>query len=294
MLGGPLCAGYAGPMNEQDTGTTPAPPTAVIDPDSVETEGPDLYSPWAAASITLMLISFGGCLVTIVLTLTVTSQAGFAMFALPVVSLLAVVAGVIGLMQTARAGGRIGGRNAAIMGAVVGIMLLALQSSVVLGALLPWFATGNNVQPAMERLANAASSADTASFRAALAPASDQLLRDEDIAAFWSRAAPRGSESTAPVTAFDLAIIPEARGVMAAASNASSGDTIDETMFPVRFEWSDGTDSIAWAYLDAEALGGNSVMIVDVLIVNSAGEAVALLPDGPAKKTAQMVGWTIR
>jgi len=227
----------------------------------------------------------------IVLILAVSSWAGVAIFVLPVLSLIAVITGVVGLMQISRSDGRIGGRNAAIMGAVVGLGLTALQGSVVLGAVLPWFAIGNNLKPVMQDYAEASADGDWSALRAMLSAESESAVSDERLQEFWERAAPAGT-SGAEVT-FDLGLFVEARTAMAAAKTASTADSIHETMFPVRLEWSDGSNSLVYVIMDAESLQGDSVLIVDLLVVNSAGKAVVLLTDGPAKAIVEMVGWEI-
>jgi len=265
--------------------------TPDIGPETAQSEALEFYSPLAAISLACMLLSFGGCLVTIALTLLVNSWAGLAMFALPVLSFIAVVTGLLGLVQISRSNGRISGRNAAFMGAVVGLILMVLQGSVVIGAVLPWFAIGNNLKPVMQSYANASESSDITALRAMLAPETSTALSDDQVTQFWSRAAPGGA-SGAEVS-FDLGMFFDAKSVMDAAKSASSGDSINETMFPVRFEWPDGSDSLVYVIADAEALQGDSVLIVDLLVVDSSGEAVVLLPDGPAKGIVDMVGWKI-
>lgn len=255
---------------------------------------PEVYSPWAAMSLVLVLVSFGGCLVSMGLAYFLTPTAGLAMFALPLIALAAVVTGIIGLRQVNRSGGRVGGRNASMIGVIVGIGLTALQGAVVIGATIFWFAISNNIKPAMQAFADASAQGNWAEVRGMLTTETGEAVSDGRLASFWDSIEPTDDPGARAEASFGVEVLLETREALARGGTSSNQATIDEAMFPVRYTWADGSGSMVYVFADADALQNNSVELVDLLVVVGEGEVVTLLPDGPAKETSEMVGWSVR
>ena len=254
----------------------------------------EVYSPWAAASLVLVLVSFGGCLVTVPLAYFVSPMIGVAIFALPVIALLAVITGGVGLVQINRSGGRVGGRYAAMIGVIVGLGLAALQGSVVFGASVYWVAISDNIRPAMQTFADAASESEWGDVRALFSEETGESVSDDRLARFWDAIEPTDDPAARGEAEFGIGVLMETREALAAAADTSGSATVEEAMFPVRLGWSDGSGSIVYVYADPESLEKGSVRIADLLVVNTDGTAVTLRPDGPAAATARGAGWEVR
>ena len=254
----------------------------------------DMYSPWAGVALVCVLLSFGGCLVSAGLTVTVSPWAGSAIFVLPLVSLLGVITGGIALAQISKSGGVIGGRMSAMTGVIGGIALTALLGAVAVGASIFWFAISNNVVPTVQEYANASAAGDWDAARKRLSPDTAQALGDDALASFWSAIEPTDAPGAQGVVRFDIGILSEANSAMKSASNAGAVRGINDAMFPVQIDWADGGTSVAYIFADPEALEARSFLMNDLMVVTGAGEVAVLRPDGPAHETATGVGWAIR
>jgi len=185
--------------------------------------------------------------------------------------------------------GAVGG----LVGMIGGIALTALQGALVLGPTILWFAISNNIQPAMQTFADASASADWSIVRPMLAPSTSDALTDEQLARFWDLVEPTDTPDASAEAEFDFTLLVDTRKAMSGASGAAQGTQVNEAMYPVRYRWADGTGSLVYVFADADALQGESVLIVDLLVFTDDGKVITLLPDGTANAQAQAVGWEI-
>jgi hypothetical protein len=236
--------------------------------------------------------SVAGCVVSVVLTLTVSPVAATAVLALPVVSFLGAGVSAMGLRVVARSGGSLAGRPIAIAGLLIGLVAGVLQGAAALSALGTMWAVRRDLVPVVEAMVLAHGRGDRSAFRAALGETVSRHLSDDRVDWFFEELSVRVGEPRG--ARFDLGVMARAAVRLRGATAGAGGwTTVIENPKPIELVTDRGAVP-AFVMPDDEAMRvKHRVAVGDVLVMLPGDEVLTLRSEGPAAALAMRLGWRV-
>lgn len=239
----------------------------------------------ALISVVLAVSSAAICVLTTLLAAFVNAQLAIIAAFLPILGIGAAVTGWLALRRIAASSGALSGRPLALLGLFVGLLTTVLQGSFVIGAMINFSAMRVHLVPSMETFFEAAEARDVNKIRTLLSTDAGSIS-DERILAF-ARAV-RSEQGQVASVDFSVGTMIRGRQKLMDLAGQTSGNPPADRPHPVEIHGRRMT--LAWVFLDQDAVNAASVRINDLLILGDSGTALTLRKDGPAAQLATYFG----
>lgn len=205
---------------------------------------------------------------------------------IPGAGVVAATLGAVSLGFIRNARGRLTGRTAAIIGIFLGVLVTVIQVAVGIGVSQAWTYYAKTMAPVAETFFVSASQGDFAKARSTLASDAASTLSDDDIASFIRAVELQVGEVRSISTDFGF-MMKSFERVYSGGSSPPQTNTQNMNVAPVPFALETSTGSaIIVAVYDISSAKSSSPVLADMLVLIPGVRAVALLPDGPARRQA--------
>jgi len=224
-----------------------------------------------------------------------------AILCVPGTGLLAILFGAIALAAIGRSQGALEGRGAAISGIILGLITTVLWGAAFMGVLQVWTFYSKHMVATTDRFFQAASAHDYDAAREEFSENAALEITDEQMAWFIGEVESRAGEVQQAATS--VGTIFEAFGEVFGQGGHNQGnagpnfqvkDDGNDNVIPVALECANES-VLVWVIFDEDSLDDPEVSppnMVDVFVLFSNGDVVALRHDGPAAAKAVRSGMT--
>jgi len=205
-------------------------------------------------------------------------------------SALGVLLGALSLSAIKKARGQLGGRVAAIIGVMLGLIVSVIQIYFILGMVTQAVFYINQQVPNAERMAAAIRAADIPAARAELGAGADAAIDDERLEWFMAELPNRlgNVDAVVPVGINEYLDTMEKLGVASAAvPRLEFGQVMPFVIIH------DGRRSLCWIIFDRTDMPQNISSIDDIVIFLPGDEVITLRADGLGKSLAEATGATV-
>lgn len=250
------------------------------------------YSSLALLAMLLSLGSVAGCFIVGGLAFLLGPRLAVGILLMPLLGLAGLVTGFIALRRIRRSNGALRGHGFALVGVFVGLMSAVLQGSASLAAVGTWRSVQMALAPAVDQFIKDAAAGRRDPARRNLAESTNSAITDERFDLFFDDLRARAGEPAGAAVTLD--VFWRAASAIRSAPGATS-TTIQQDKIspqPVELVCSNGSP-LCYVFLDNDALKQGLVRIVDLLVILPGGESMTLLPAGPAKETADALGFKV-
>ncbi len=256
------------------------------------TEGLGRYSSLALLAMLLSLGSVAGCFIVGGLAFLLGPRLAVGILLMPLLGLTGLVTGFIALRRIRRSNGALRGHGFALVGIFVGLMSAVLQGSMSLAAVGKLRTVQVVLAPAVDQFIKDATAGKREPTRRQLAESTNSTLSNERLDLFFDELRARCGEPLGATA--QLTVFLRAAAAVRSAPNARTTSIQQDKYAPDPVELLCANDTpLCYVFLDNDALNQGLLRIIDLLVILPGGESLTLLPAGPAKETADALGFKV-